>query len=80
VVNDLSPGSVSIYCHFTPLNGHKGAVAAPMTHGLSQTSLEMLRNMVNSLGFLLRSRDLGHPLVAREPPGLVARELPGLLR
>jgi hypothetical protein len=66
VVNDLSPGLVSVYCHFTPLNGHKGAVAAPMTHELSQMSLEMLRNMVNRLGFLLRSRGLGHPSVARD--------------
>jgi hypothetical protein len=61
VVNDLSPALVSIYCHFTPLGGRKGAVAAPMTHELPQMGLGMLRNMVNSFGFLLRFRDLGRP-------------------
>jgi hypothetical protein len=72
VVNDLSPALVSIYCHFTPLNRHKGAVAAPMTHELSQMGLVMPRIMVNSFGFLLRFRDLGHPSVAGDRPACFA--------
>jgi hypothetical protein len=43
-----------------------------MTHELSQMGLVMPRIMVNSFGFLLRFRDLGHPSVAGDRPACFA--------